>query len=137
MAEAGVVGLGRLTLIRRERMVMVEPAVPGWRCSRCACKRSSGITIRSAEGDLAAEMAAIIPTAERPFDQDVPRPLSGGVAAFDRGQAERAHNQTAGGFYATAGDRFGDRLETQPGTGNTRCETALDNKAKPTKATPD
>ena len=26
MAEAGVVGLGRLTLSRRERMVMVEPS---------------------------------------------------------------------------------------------------------------
>jgi hypothetical protein len=34
MAEAGVVGLGRLTLSRRERMVMVEPAGPEWRCSR-------------------------------------------------------------------------------------------------------
>src|SRR5580693_7608339 len=32
MAEAGDVGLGRLTLSRRERMVMVS----GWRCSHCA-----------------------------------------------------------------------------------------------------
>jgi non-homologous end joining protein Ku len=29
MAEAGVVGLGRLTLSRRERMVMVEPRGTG------------------------------------------------------------------------------------------------------------
>jgi hypothetical protein len=133
MAEAGVVGLGRLTLSRRERMVMVEPAVPGWRCSRCACKRSSGITIHSAEGDLAAEMAAIIPTAERPFDQDVRRPLSRGLAAADRGQDERAHDQNAGGCNTIAGDRFDGCLETQPGTGNTRRETRWTTKRNPPK----
>jgi DNA end-binding protein Ku len=60
MAEAGVVGLGRLTLSRRERMVAIEP-------------RGTGITLftlraaaevrrpqfGSAEGDLDAEMVAI------------------------------------------------------------------------------
>jgi non-homologous end joining protein Ku len=29
MTEAGVAGIGRLTLSRRERMVMVEPRGPG------------------------------------------------------------------------------------------------------------
>jgi DNA end-binding protein Ku len=60
MAEAGVVGLGRLTLSRRERMVAIEP-------------RGTGITLftlraaaevrrpqfGSAEGDFDAEMVAI------------------------------------------------------------------------------
>jgi Ku70/Ku80-like protein len=36
MADAGVVGLGRLTLSRRERMVMAEPVASEWRCSHCA-----------------------------------------------------------------------------------------------------
>ena len=36
MTEAGVTGIGRLTLGRRERMVLVEPRGPEWRCSRCA-----------------------------------------------------------------------------------------------------
>src|SRR5438067_4132788 len=42
MAETGVVGLGRLTLSRRERMVMVEPRVRGWRCSHCAPQAKFG-----------------------------------------------------------------------------------------------
>jgi DNA end-binding protein Ku len=42
MAEAGVIGLGRLTLSRRERMVMVETGVRGWRCSHCALQAKSG-----------------------------------------------------------------------------------------------
>jgi hypothetical protein len=49
MAEAGVAGIGRLTLSRRERMVMVEP-------------RGSGMalfTLRAAAGNLDADMVAI------------------------------------------------------------------------------
>jgi non-homologous end joining protein Ku len=30
MTDAGVVGIGRLTMSRRERMVMVGRAAPGW-----------------------------------------------------------------------------------------------------------
>jgi Ku protein len=42
MAEAGVVGLGRLTLSRRERMVVVEPRGTGWRFSLCVRQRRFG-----------------------------------------------------------------------------------------------
>ena len=37
MAEAGVVGLGRLTLSLRERMVVVEPRGTGMALSHFAC----------------------------------------------------------------------------------------------------
>ena len=37
MAEGGVVGLGRLTLSRRERMVVVEPRGTGMALSHFAC----------------------------------------------------------------------------------------------------
>ena len=60
MAEAGVVGLGRLTLSRRERMVMVEPSGIG----RALFTLRAASEVRapqfgSAEGDLDAEMVAI------------------------------------------------------------------------------
>jgi DNA end-binding protein Ku len=42
MAEVGVVGIGRLTLSRRERMVMVEPRGAGWRYSHCTPQRRFG-----------------------------------------------------------------------------------------------
>jgi non-homologous end joining protein Ku len=42
MAEAGVVGLGRLTVSRRERMVVVEPRGTGWRFSLCVPRRRFG-----------------------------------------------------------------------------------------------
>jgi DNA end-binding protein Ku len=60
MARAGVVGLGRLTLSRRERMVMVEPRGAGmalftWRAAGEVRAPQFG----SAEGDLDAQMVAI------------------------------------------------------------------------------
>jgi len=60
MAEAGVVGLGRLTLSRRERMVVVEPRSTGMALFtlRAAIEvRASQFS--SAEGELDAEMVAI------------------------------------------------------------------------------
>jgi hypothetical protein len=42
MAEAGVVGLGRLTLSRRERMVVVEPRGTGMALSLCVRQRRFG-----------------------------------------------------------------------------------------------
>jgi DNA end-binding protein Ku len=60
MAEVGVVGLGRLTLSRRERMVMVEPRGTGMTLFTL---RAAGEVwapqFGSAEGDLDAEMVAI------------------------------------------------------------------------------
>src|SRR5438309_7703520 len=63
MARAGVVGLGRLTLSRRERMVMVEPRGTG---TALFTLRAAGEVrasqFGSAEGDLDAEMVAIAGT---------------------------------------------------------------------------
>src|SRR5689334_12398034 len=60
MAQAGVVGLGRLTLSRRERMVVVEPRGTGMALFTL---RAAGEVrtpqFGSAEGDLDAEMVAI------------------------------------------------------------------------------
>src|SRR3954447_14840642 len=60
MAETGVVGLRRLTLSRRERMVMVEPRGTG--VSLFPLRAAGEVRapqFGSAEGELDAEMAAI------------------------------------------------------------------------------
>ena len=60
MAEAGVVGLGRLTLSRRERMVMVEPRGTGMALFTLrAAEEVRAAQFGSAEGELDAEMVAI------------------------------------------------------------------------------
>jgi Ku protein len=60
MAEAGVVGLGRLTLRRRERMVMVEPRGTGMPLITLrAADEVRAPQFSSVEGDLDAEMVAI------------------------------------------------------------------------------
>ena len=60
MAEAGVVGIGRLTLSRRERMVMVEPRGTGMALFTLrAAGEVRAPQFGSAEGDLDAEMVAI------------------------------------------------------------------------------
>jgi DNA end-binding protein Ku len=63
MAQAGVVGLGRLTLSRRERMVMVEPRGTGMGLFTLrAAGEVRAPQFGSAEGDLDAEMVAIAGT---------------------------------------------------------------------------
>jgi DNA end-binding protein Ku len=60
MAQAGVVGIGRLTLSRRERMVMVEPR--GTEMALFTLRAAGEVRapqFGSAEGDLDAEMVAI------------------------------------------------------------------------------
>jgi DNA end-binding protein Ku len=60
MAEVGVVGLGRLTLSRRERMVMVEPRGTGMALFTLrAANELRASQFGSAESDLDAEMVAI------------------------------------------------------------------------------
>jgi DNA end-binding protein Ku len=60
MAEAGVVGLGRLTLSRRERMVMVEPRGTGMALFTLrAANEVRASQFGSDEGGLDAEMVAI------------------------------------------------------------------------------
>jgi DNA end-binding protein Ku len=60
MAKVGVVGLGRLTLSRRERMVVVEPRGTGMALFTLrAAGEVRAPQFGSAEGDLDAEMVAI------------------------------------------------------------------------------
>jgi Ku protein len=60
MAEAGVAGIGRLTLTRRERMVMVEPQGIGMALFTLrAPDEVRPAQFGSAEGDIDAEMVAI------------------------------------------------------------------------------
>jgi DNA end-binding protein Ku len=60
MAEAGFVGIGRLTLSRRERMVLVEPRGNGMALFTLrAADEVRASQFRGAEGDLDAEMVAI------------------------------------------------------------------------------
>jgi DNA end-binding protein Ku len=60
MTETGVVGLGRLTLSRRERMVMVEPRGTGMALYTLrAAGEVRAPQFDHAEGDLDAEMVAI------------------------------------------------------------------------------
>src|SRR5947199_3725413 len=63
MAQAGVVGVGRLTLSRRERMVMVEPRGTGMALFTLrAAGEVRAPQLGGAEGDLDAEMVAIAGT---------------------------------------------------------------------------
>ena len=60
MAEARVVGIGRLTLSRRERAVMVEPRGTGMALFRLrAAEEVRAAQFGTAEGELDAEMVAI------------------------------------------------------------------------------
>ena len=60
MAEGGVVGLGRLTLSRRERMVVVEPRGTGMALFTLrAAEEVRAAQFGVAEGELDAEMVAI------------------------------------------------------------------------------
>ena len=60
MAKAGAAGIGRLTLSRRERMVMVEPRGTGMALFTLrAADEVRPAQFASAEGDLDAEMVAI------------------------------------------------------------------------------
>jgi DNA end-binding protein Ku len=60
MAEAGVVGIGRLTLSRRERAVMIEPQGTGMVLFTLrAADELRASQFSSAEGELDAEMVAI------------------------------------------------------------------------------
>jgi DNA end-binding protein Ku len=83
VAEAGVVGLGRLALSRRERMVVVEPRGTGMALLTLRAAGEVRASQRgNAEGELDAEMVAIAGAIIRQRSGDfnpstIPRPLSG------------------------------------------------------------
>ena len=110
MAETGVVGLGRLTLSRRERMVMVEPRGTGMALFTLrAANEVRASQFGSAESDLDGEMVAIAGAIIKQRTGDIrpkhiPRPLPGGLAGADRGQDEGGCHQAASGQHASARD---------------------------------
>jgi DNA end-binding protein Ku len=59
MADAGVVGIGRLTLSRRERMVTVEPRPTGMLVTLHAANEVRSPQFATADGAIDAEMLAI------------------------------------------------------------------------------
>jgi DNA end-binding protein Ku len=80
MADVGVVGLGRLTLSRRERMVMVEPRGTGMALLTLrAANEVRASQFGSAESDLDAEMVAI----------------AGAIIKQRTGTSTQAHTKTA------------------------------------------
>ena len=91
MAQAGVVGLGRLTLSPRERMVVVEPRGAGMAFFTLrAAKDVRAAQFGMAEGELDAEMVRDRQGDHRAADRDfrsddVSRSLPGGPAAAYRG----------------------------------------------------
>jgi Ku70/Ku80 beta-barrel domain len=134
MAEAGAAGIGRLTLSRRERMVMVEPRGTGWRYSRCAPPPRSGQ--HNSPARRATSMPRWSRSPARSSDshgeirpEHVPRPLSRGVTGADRSQAERVADQTPRGDRAATGDRSDGGAETQSRTGNA-CHRRCDSQRK-------
>ena len=133
MAQTGVVGLGRLTLSRRERMVMVEPRDTGMALFTLrAAGGSSGTTIWQRRGRSrcrdGGNRGCDHQAADRQFrPEHLPRPLSGGAAAADRGEDERTDHQAPGHVNTIAGDRFNGRPETQPCAG-TICPGAKNGK---------
>jgi len=122
MAEAGIAGMGRLTLSRHERMVMVEPRGSGMALS----------TLRAAEEVQPAQfgrpraiwMSRWWRSPARSSDSAwrhstrAPRPLPRGIAGADRNQAEGPPHQTPRGHHAATGDRSDGGPETQSRTGN-------------------
>jgi DNA end-binding protein Ku len=103
MAEAGVVGLGRLTLSRRERMVMIEPRGTGMALFTLrAAAEVRASQFGSANGDLDAEMVAIagamIKQRTGKFDPkprvvSTPTPVIDLMAALKRSLSEEAPSQ--------------------------------------------
>ncbi len=128
MAEAGVVGLGRLTLNRRERMVVVEPRGTGMALFTLrAAEEVRATQFGIAEGEVDAEMVAIAkalvtqrtgafdPTTYRDRYQEALREL---IEAKMKGLTR----QTQGDRRPVTRDRSDGRLEAQPGAGSIRFE---------------
>jgi hypothetical protein len=126
MAEAGVVGLGRLTLSRRERMVVAEPRGTGMALFTLrAAGEVRAPQFGSTEGDLDAEMVAIAgaiisqrngnfdPSTYRDRYQEALQQL---IEAKTKGLTIKPRAVSN----ALAGHRFDGRPETQPRAGTIR-----------------
>ena len=126
MAKVGVVGLGRLTLSRRERMVVVEPRDTGMALFTLrAAGEVRAPQFGSVESDLDAEMVAIAGTIIRQrtgkFDPSTYHDrYQEGLQQLIEAKMKGVTSRAAGGINAIAGDRFNGRPETQPCAGTLR-----------------
>ena len=117
MAEAGAVGIGRVTLSRRERLVMVEPRDAGMvAITLRASEEVRAAAFEKADADIDADMVAIAETIIKRrsghFDPDhLPGSLSGGAARADRGEDEGSAGHTQADLSAGAGARFDGALK--------------------------
>ncbi len=117
MDEASVVGIGRLTMSRRERMVMVEPRGTGMvLITLRAADEVRAPQFSKADGAIDAEMLAIARTIiERrtgKFDPSKFRDrYQEALQRADRGQDEGLADQAASGSDAGAGGRSDGRSE--------------------------
>src|SRR6516165_10181259 len=88
MAEGGVVGLGRLTLSRRERMVVVEPRGTGMALFTLrAAEEVRAAQFGVAEGELEAEMKGLT---VKPREIAAPPPVIDLMAVLNRSLAQEA-----------------------------------------------
>ena len=119
MAEAGMAGLGRLTLSRRERMVLVESRGQGLALITLrAAEEVRAAEFDRFEGELDAEAVAIagmiIQRKTGSFDPSIFRDrYRGGAQGVDRGEAERATCQGAPRGATCARLRFDGRSQTE------------------------
>jgi Ku protein len=126
MAKVGVVGLGRLTLSRRERMVVVEPRGTGMALFTLrAAGEVRAPQFGSAEGDLDTEMVAIAGAIIRQrtgnFDPSTYHDrYQEALQQLIEGEDERGDHRAADGINAIAGDRFNGCPQTQPCAGTVR-----------------
>src|SRR5215469_12151903 len=139
MAEAGVAGIGRLTLSRRERMVVVEPRDVGMALFTFArCRGGSVAAVQRQRGRSRCRDGGDRPrdhqTAHREIrSEHLPRPPPGGIASAHRGQVEGPVHQTPRGHHAATGDRSDGGPETQSRTGNA-CSGRHDGQEKASQA---
>ena len=124
MTEAGLAGIGRITLSRRERLALVEPRDGGMvLITLRANEEVRAANFGKADGDVDPEMVDVASgdhqaPARQLRSVNLPRQLPGGTEAANRGQAERAAAQDAAGPRTGTGHRPDDRAEAQSGAGH-------------------
>jgi DNA end-binding protein Ku len=121
MEEAGAVGIGRVTLSRRERPVMVEPRGAGMALITLrAAEEVRAASFDNTDGDIDPDMVAIAATIIRrrsgSFDPATFRDrLPGGAARTHRGKGEGPASQAETDRGTAPGRGSDGRAEAQPG----------------------
>ena len=124
MREADRVGIGRVTLSRRERLVVVEPRDAGLvLITLRAAEEVRTPSFATADTAVDADMVAVaLDDHQAPWGafrpDDVPGPLSGGAARADRDEDERSSGHTETDRATAAGARCDGCSEAELGAGN-------------------